>query len=275
VRVVAVTRRPPGVERKATAGPPSGPVLAGDVVLVDVAARQPVAVQLVLPPRLAPFDAMAAAMGRLRWNDATNVGARGGARLTGFNSPHRTFGFSPPQVMRKRYVTTAGLADQQALANALAALGCAVWPLLAQHLPAAAADHTAAVEDAVAPRWRLHGGQFTSGIVNRTVALPYHRDAGNLRGCLSAMVAWRHDVAGGALHLPEYDAYLAVPHRSLVAFNGATVLHGVTPLARRGLGYRYTAVWYVRAGLAHSAPDYPTEVARAQLLATSHDQAPA
>lgn len=275
MRVVAVTRRPPGVERKTFARRPAHRPLAGDVVLVDVKGRQPVAVQLVLPPRLAPFDAMAAAMGRMHWDDASNNGPRGGGRLAGFTAPHRTFGWAPPQVLRQRYATTAAMHDEAALANALSALGAAVWPWVAQHLPVAAGAHQRAVQAAVADRWRLSAGWFTSGIVNRSVALPYHRDAGNLRGCLSAMVAWRHQVGGGALHLPEYDTWLAVPDRALVVFNGATVLHGVTPLSVRPGGWRYTAVWYVRAGLARSAPTWEAEMARAQLHATSHDHVPA
>jgi len=245
------------------------------VQLIDVAARRPVAVQLVLPPTLAPFDAMRAALGHLGWHDASNNGPRGGGRLAGFTAPHRTFGWAPPQVLRQRYATTAAMADEPALAAALTALGAAVWPLVAQHLPEAAAAHQVALQRAISRRWVI-GDHWTSGIVNRTVALPYHRDRGNVTGCLSAMVCWRQGVAGGFLHLPDYGVSLAVPDRSLVVFSGATVTHGVTPLdTPEGAGHRYTAVWYVRAGLGRSAPTWAAEVARAQLAATSHDQAPA
>jgi len=274
VRAVAVTRRPPGVDRKTFAPRPADEPLMDDVVLVDVAARAVVGFQVTLAGSAAPWAQMVDALGGLAWNDVSPAGKRGGARLAGIVSPHRTFGYLPPQTLRVRYgAMAAGLTnDCPPLANALDALGARLWRHVCLHMPEAASAHESAVSGAIEPVWRM-GRWFTSGILNRTVALPYHRDAANLPGCLSAMVCLRSGISGGHLHLPEYGVWLGVPDRSLVVFSGSTLMHGVTPLY--GQGHRYTAVWYVRAGMRGCAPSREEEMRRAQLAATSHDQVPA
>jgi hypothetical protein len=152
-------------------------------------------------------------------------------------------------------------------------LGVQAWATTAAAMPTAARGHEAAAE-AIARCWWLGGAPWTSGIINVNNALPYHTDGGNISGTLSAMLALRRGVGGGALHLADYDVWLAVPDRSIITFSGQSVLHGVSPLDIRRGGRRFTLVWYTRANMRACAPSYEWEVARAQLLATTHDHVP-
>ena len=64
------------------------------------------------------------------------------------------------------------------------------------------------------------------------------------------MLSVRRHLNGGHLFLPEYDVALAVPDSSLVMFSGQTIWHGVTPFfPTRHDAYRYTFVWYAKAGM--------------------------
>lgn len=274
MRVVEVERRPPGVQRRTPVGEPTGDVLDGDVLLLDVGARRVVGFQMRLPASAAPWDAVRDRLDHLAWYGARPAGSRGGPRVAGFSSPHRTFGWAPAQVIHRRYL--AQRADlnvtESGLVAALRQLGDRAWAESQERLPKLSEAHRAGVAT-IPPCWRF-GEAWTSGIINRTTTLPYHTDAANVPGCLSAMVALRDRVDGGALHLAPYGVWLAVPDRSLTVFSGATVMHGVSPLVVRPGGHRYTAVLYVRAGLARAAPTYEDEVRRAQLLATSHDHLP-
>lgn len=271
MRVVEVRRRPRRATRRAPVGEPTGPVLDGDVTLLDVEARRVVGFQVT---GLDPWPD-AAIFVPVEWEGRRRrPGSRAG-RMSGFVYPHRTFGFTPPQPLRRRYTAVlAGLhADHPEAAAWMARLGAAAWAETEQRLPRLAHQHRAGVE-LVAPQWRF-GDAWTSGIINRAAALPYHTDGGNVAGTLSAMYAWRRGCDGGALHLDDYDVWLAIPDRSLTVFSGATIMHGVSPLRLEADGWRYTAVYYVRAGLAQCAGTLEDEVRRAQLMATTHDQAPA
>jgi hypothetical protein len=54
-------------------------------------------------------------------------------------------------------------------------------------------------------------------------------------------------MAGGNLHLPEYDLLLGVPNNSLILFDGQGTWHGVTPMvAEKKDAYRFTIVYYAK-----------------------------
>ncbi len=95
------------------------------------------------------------------------------------------------------------------------------------------------------PDWRLGDHTaWTSGVVNRTSKLPYHRDRGNFP-VWSAMPVVRRGVTGGHLHLPEYGATIACRDGWAVFFGGWQLVHGVTPMRLTAPdGYRYSIVYY-------------------------------
>jgi hypothetical protein len=272
MRFVEVRRRPRRVERRSVVPEPSGEVLDGDVALLDVDARRVVGFQVAAPD---PWPD-GAIFRNIDWDNVTvGTSARGGSRLSGFTNPHRTFGYTPPAALRSRYAAVLARlhGDTPEVTAWMERLGEVAWEQTRKRLPRLAEAHAAGVE-AIAPPWRF-GEAWTSGIINRTTALPYHLDAANVPGCLSAMYVWKQGCEGGALHLDDYDVWLAVGDRSLTVFSGATVMHGVSPIRPARGGWRYSAVFYVRAGLAKCAPTVAEEVARAQLLATTHDHLPA
>ena len=141
-----------------------------------------------------------------------------------------------------------------------------LWAMLQEHLPEAAAQ-TAQAAAGVLPDWRLGDSGWTSGIVNDTSALFYHRDRNNFRGAWSSMVVVRRDTRGGHLHLPEYDITVPCRDGSVLMFAGPEIVHGVTPIKRRPGGYRRSVVYYSVAKMAHCLP-IEQEIKRAQATRT-------
>lgn len=104
--------------------------------------------------------------------------------------------------------------------------------------------------------WRLtEESYWTSGVVNVTSVLPYHRDRNNFP-VWSVMPVVRRSVKGGYLHIPEYDAVLACRDGWVVAFPGEAIVHGVTPMKAQKKGaYRISSVYYCLKGMKNCAAD--------------------
>lgn len=105
----------------------------------------------------------------------------------------------------------------------------------------------AEVLDQVQPDWRM--GLWTSGVVNRSSRLPYHRDRNNFP-TWSAMPVLRRGMAGGHLSIPEYNAVIACRDGWALFFPGYRYVHGVTPMwLTQPDGYRYSIVYYALQGM--------------------------
>lgn len=102
----------------------------------------------------------------------------------------------------------------------------------------------------VLPEWRMvPGSVWTSGVVNLSSALPYHRDRANFP-TWSAMPVFRRGVRGGRLHVPEYGMCVPCRDGHVVYFNGAEIVHGVTPITQAADdGYRFSVVYYSIRGM--------------------------
>ena len=137
-----------------------------------------------------------------------------------------------------------------------------LWEMLEHHAPDGASATLTAAEK-ILPDWRLGSTGWTSGIVNQTSALLYHRDKNNGVGAWSSMVVIRRNTRGGHLHLPEYDLVVPCRDGAVIMFPGPELVHGVTPIEIRPGGYRYSVVYYNIAKMAHClAPDEELESAR-------------
>lgn len=194
-------------------------------------------------------------------------------RDNGINNVSRTFGYSPRRPMRRRDGCGVQSADRDH-PQAVAELGR--WARLcadqyaAFHPDRAQADRQTMGQ--VGGDWRLGGdGLWTSGIVNESTSLPYHRDNANFH-TWSAMPVVRRGTRGGYLHLPEYGAVLPCRDGWVVHFCGRELVHGVTPITKTADdGYRYSVVFYAIRGMANCA-DVAAEQTRARTVRTQRER---
>lgn len=191
-------------------------------------------------------------------------------RAGGFRNVSRVFGYvSANQMLHRTSCRTCGGAEEAPTAHATIAAAAGV---LAEGLRATVpsrAEADAAASSAVRPEWRLHpDAWWTSGVVNYTSPLPYHRDGNNFNAW-SAMVILRRGVRGGHLHIPEYDLTVACRDGDVVYFNGSDLLHGVTPMRKASPdGYRYSCVYYAVAKMAKCL-SFTEELARGRAARSS------
>lgn len=192
------------------------------------------------------------------------------ARLAGFQPMFMAWGFSPPVPLRRRYGCSQCAMDRESpdLAASIRDVYRKAWGRVTDAVPEAAADHQERVTSVILEDWLVGGLPFTSGVVNHTAALPYHRDSGNLRRSWSLQVCLRSGVEGGLLHLPGLGVWFACDDGDVLFFEGQKELHGVTPVRRRARdAYRFTMVAYAKSQMQKCWP-VAEEHARAARAAT-------
>lgn len=254
--------------------PPDGAlILNEDVAIIDETTEEVVAVQVMSALGLA--NRAARDFRRIKhWNDSrVRLGpGTGQARLSGITSSNITFGFSAPSPLRRRYGCARCRFDTQetTVAEHLQEFARTAERTFRTLAPDVYARTTTTVREEIAGAWLLAGTPWTSGIINNTAALPYHKDSGNISGSWSAMMCIKRNVKGGLLHLVDYDAWLTIPHGSISIFDGQSVTHGVSPLRFTGPNpFRYTIVSYAKSGMKRCAPTYAEEVQRARRASTA------
>ena len=212
-------------------------------------------------------------LAKVSWHDG-NLAPSSSNRLSGLKYPNITFGTTAPAPLRRRYACSVSGLDRELprLGVELRNLAATAWAALQAYSPEIAEEVLGRVMPKVHDDWLLFEAPWTSGIINKSAALPYHRDAGNLPGSWSAQYVVRNRGTGGFLHLPEYNVALTCPDKSLALFNGQAVWHGVTPMAIEDHpeAYRYSMVYYAKSAcqVCGSATE---EAGRAQRVATEHD----
>lgn len=172
-------------------------------------------------------------------------------RGSGTRNKSRTFGFAARNVvLRREACKPAALAiDEPTLHAELVAAGVELDRMVREVAPDRVAADAAVVGD-VLDEWRLaEGVGWTSGNINQSSALPYHRDRANF-ATWSAMPVVRRGVRGGFLSVPEYGAVFACDDGTCCFFNGNVVVHGVTPMEFRSEdAYRFSIVYYALRGM--------------------------
>ena len=169
-------------------------------------------------------------------------------RASGLLTTSVIFGFRPASTMRSTTQATCSktrFANRQAELNKiLIRSGLYLDEIYRQYIPHIYTQHKEAT-DKILSNWKLHESVFTSGIVNKNNALPYHFDSGNFENVYSNMIAFKKGVQGGRLVIPEYDIKLEIQDCSVSMFDGQKLLHGVTPIIKTNASaYRFTAVYY-------------------------------
>jgi hypothetical protein len=181
------------------------------------------------------------------------VDCRGGVQRThNYRSKSRTFGYAPrrPVMGREGCSLTALCSDNPEAARVLESYADVLGRALARVLPSIATLGRETLGE-VLPDWRLGTEKlWTSGVINDTAQLPYHRDGFNFP-VWSAMPVVRRGTRGGHLHLPEYDLVVPCADATVTYFEGFRWVHGVTPITRvrKGSGYRISIVYYALSGM--------------------------
>lgn len=186
-------------------------------------------------------------------------------RSSGTRNVSRTFGFTTRSaVLQREACTPTSLTyddpeAQMILNNTAEVLG----EYLREQLPEVY-EHDYQTVGAVLPEWRMtEDALWTSGVINQSSALPYHRDGANF-DTWSAMPVVRRGMDGGHLHMPEYDITINCRDGWALWFNGYALVHGVTPMSSRQKdGYRYSIVFYAKRGMK-DCHTYAVEIGEAR-----------
>lgn len=169
-----------------------------------------------------------------------------------YRSRSRTFGYAPRRpVTRREACSVTSLNVDQPDVGALLETYADQFSDMLKQIDPAIVERDLATVGAVLPDWRMGKAKlWTSGVVNDTAQLPYHRDGFNF-GTWSAMPVVRRGTRGGYLHLPEYDLTLECADSTVSLFQGFRLVHGVTPITRvkAGEGYRISVVYYALRGM--------------------------
>lgn len=213
--------------------------------------------------------------GRLRRAALAIDHGSGVPRNTTYRSRSRTFGYAPMRVVTRRESCslTALSRDQAHIEAVLEDYADQFSAMLDAIDPHIIAKDSQILAD-VLPEWRIGEAKlWTSGVVNDTAALPYHRDGFNFP-TWSAMPVLRRGVRGGLLHLPEFGVAFACADSTVTLFPGKRWVHGVTPLARLRAadGYRISIVYYALRGMK-DCRTAAEETARAQIRRTEREAA--
>ena len=100
------------------------------------------------------------------------------------------------------------------------------------------------IEENVPKEFRF-GNLFTSSISNYNISAPFHRDAGNLVGCVNVIITKKYKAKGGDLHVPDYGATMDSSNNSLLVYPAWKNVHGVTPIETSSEdGYRNSLIFY-------------------------------
>ena len=100
------------------------------------------------------------------------------------------------------------------------------------------------IEENAPKKWRF-GKLFTSSISNYNISAPFHRDGGNIQGCVNVIIAKKENAKGGNTTVPDYGATVDSCDNSMLVYPAWKNVHGVTPIEPTFEGgYRNSLVFY-------------------------------
>lgn len=178
--------------------------------------------------------------------------AGGVPRQQSYRSRSRTFGYAPRRpVSRRESCRVTSLNMEHPDVGSLLETYADQFSDMLDAIDPTIRPHDLATVGTVLPDWRMGESKlWTSGVVNDTASLPYHRDGFNF-ATWSAMPVLRRGVRGGHLHLPEYNVVIPCDDSTVTLFKGFQYVHGVTPIAKvkKNDGYRISVVYYALKGM--------------------------
>jgi hypothetical protein len=116
--------------------------------------------------------------------------------------------------------------------------------LIKQITPNVYENQVKLISENVPEKWRF-GRLFTSSISNYNIPAPFHRDNGNIKGCVNVIIAKKSNATGGNTTVPDYGATMDSCDNSMLVYPAWRNVHGVTPIipTHEG-GYRNSLVFY-------------------------------
>lgn len=167
-------------------------------------------------------------------------------RLRGLITNSTIFGWRPREKIRNDYCSASMLASKNPREHAIIVdFAKTLSKYYKKFVPKIFKEHKQIADDNISKDWLIEDTPFSSGIVNKNNELHYHHDAGNFKDVYSNMVAFKSNIRGGHLSIPEYDIGLEIASNSVLLFDGQKILHGVTPIKLLNKNsYRYTIVYY-------------------------------
>lgn len=192
----------------------------------------------------------------------------------GFDNQSRTFGMAPRKVMQARNSCrpTSLASEQPSEHSVVVAFADKFARMYKEFAPEQFANDVNVIDDSgIDKEWRMtDDALWTSGVINKSSQLPYHRDGFNFE-TWSAMPVIRKNMNGGYLNFVEYDAVIACRDGWVLFFPGYKYVHGVTPMESRGPdSYRYSIVYYALRGMKDCFT-YAVETARGKAERTERE----
>jgi hypothetical protein len=165
----------------------------------------------------------------------------------------KIFGFMPRARLRKDYCSSTAMAYEDPDGhNTVCRFGSLLSQYYERYCPDMYQFHNKETNDKIKPEWIIKSSPFTSGIINKNNPLKYHFDSGNIKSVFSNMVCFKKDCEGGHLAIPELNIGLEIADKTVLFFDGQSIMHGVTPFKITSVkGYRYTMVYYTLSRMWH------------------------
>lgn len=194
---------------------------------------------------------------------------------TGMRNKSRTFGMAPRKVYQRREsCRPTALAVEKPNEHAvLVAFSQKFAQMYKEFAPELyERDSKNLSEAGLADEWKMTDDSlWTSGVINKSSTLPYHRDGFNF-ATWSAMPVIRKRMAGGYLTFPEYDFTCSCRDGWVTFFAGYKYVHGVTPMSPKSEdAYRYSIVYYALQGMKDCFT-YAVETAKAKEKRTEREE---
>jgi hypothetical protein len=156
-------------------------------------------------------------------------------------------GVPPKPHMKRNYPTISSVhqvKSAQTFIKAMLLLCKESEMLIKEIAPEIYSQQKAIIEKNVPLKFRF-GELFTSSISNFNIPAPFHRDAGNLEGCVNVIIAKKENARGGNTTVPDYNATVDSRDNSMLVYPAWRNVHGVTPIRpTKPGGYRNSLVFY-------------------------------
>lgn len=156
-------------------------------------------------------------------------------------------GVPPKPLMRRHYKTISSVHQKesaQKFVQAMLGLALESEKLIKEIAPNVYDQQKKIFDEKVDPDFKF-GNLFTSSISNFNISAPFHRDSGNIEGCVNVIIAKKANATGGNTTIPDYGATVDSSDNSMLVYPAWKNVHGVTPIIpTKKDGYRNSLVFY-------------------------------